>query len=77
MATPTLQGVLAYVPAERIDEMNELLWVVPGVPASEKNLKNMLRELVEYCEANAYGQGLGHEKNTYSVQFHLAFRETK
>jgi hypothetical protein len=44
MATPTLQEVLARVPAVEgmIDEMNELL---PGVPATPRNMKTLLQHL--------------------------------
>ena len=40
MATPSLQAVLAAVPAvaEQIDGMTEL---TPGVPASEENLRTL------------------------------------
>ena len=40
MATPSLQALLAAVPAlaEQIDGMNEL---TPGVPASEENLRTL------------------------------------
>jgi hypothetical protein len=44
MATPTLQEVLARVPAVEgmIDEMNEL---IPGVPADPRNMKTLLQHL--------------------------------
>ena len=46
MATPTLQDVLAAVPAAAIDEMTEL---IPGVPSNEQNLKQLLEFIGEDC----------------------------
>ena len=34
--------------AAMVDEMNE---IIPGVPATEKNLKSLLEELVDRCES--------------------------
>jgi len=45
----SLQEVMDRVPAVAgmIDEMNE---IIPGVPATEKNLKTLLGELIDVCE---------------------------
>jgi hypothetical protein len=42
MAAPSLQDVLAAVPAARIDEMNE---IIPGVQADKRNLSALLQEV--------------------------------
>ena len=46
----SLQEVIDRVPAvaAMVDEMNE---IIPGVPATEKNLKSLLEELVDRCES--------------------------
>jgi len=42
MAAPSLQDVLAAVPAAKIDEMNE---IIPGVQADKKTLSALLQEV--------------------------------
>ena len=52
----SFQEVMDRVPAVAgmIDEMNE---IIPGVPATEKNLKSLLEEIIEQCESDDFDKG--------------------